>query len=140
VQRPENANDTVSEGMAYGMLFAVYMNDKATFDALWKYEQKFLDPMGLMHWHINGDGTIAGRNSATARRSSAARRSSTAGALDRGSHHRDRLRRDLAPAGRRRARRRDRGDRLRPDPTRFERVSHDRARDVLDDCVCPRLE
>ena len=32
VQRPENGNDTVSEGIAYGMLMAVYMDDKATFD------------------------------------------------------------------------------------------------------------
>ena len=43
VQRPSNGNDTVSEGISYGMLFAVYMNDKTTFDALWKYEQKHLD-------------------------------------------------------------------------------------------------
>ena len=32
VRRPENADDTVSEGISYGMLFAVYMNEKATFD------------------------------------------------------------------------------------------------------------
>ena len=36
MQRPENGNDTVSEGIAYGMLFAVYMGDKATFDGLWR--------------------------------------------------------------------------------------------------------
>jgi endo-1,4-beta-D-glucanase Y len=65
VQRPENANDTVSEGIGYGMLFAVYFNDKATFDALWAYEQQFPDTTGLMNWHINSDGTVAGRNSAT---------------------------------------------------------------------------
>ena len=39
------------------MLFAVYMNDKTTFDALWKYEQKHLDTHGLMNWHINASGT-----------------------------------------------------------------------------------
>jgi len=67
VQRPENANDTVSEGVAYGMLFAVFMGEKDTFDAIWKYEQKFLDASGLMHWHINSNGTVAsgGMNSAT---------------------------------------------------------------------------
>ena len=67
VARPENANDTVSEGISYGMLFAVYMNDKTTFDAIWKYEQKHLDTRGLMNWHINSNGTTAGggANSAT---------------------------------------------------------------------------
>ena len=66
VARPSDGNDTVSEGISYGMLFAVYMNDKATFDALWKYEQKHLNTThGLMHWHINSSGTAAGMNSAT---------------------------------------------------------------------------
>ena len=66
VSRPSDGNDTVSEGISYGMLFAVYMNDKATFDALWKYEQKHLNTThGLMHWHINSSGTTAGMNSAT---------------------------------------------------------------------------
>ena len=49
VSRPENGNDTVSEGISYGMLFAVYLNDKTTFDALWKYEQKHLDSSGMMN-------------------------------------------------------------------------------------------
>jgi endo-1,4-beta-D-glucanase Y len=60
-----SSGDTVSEGIAYGMLFAVYMNDKTTFDALWKYEQKHLDTTGLMNWQINADGTTPGHNSAT---------------------------------------------------------------------------
>jgi endoglucanase len=37
VQRPESNNDSVSEGIAYGMLIAVYMNDKALFDGLWGF-------------------------------------------------------------------------------------------------------
>jgi len=65
VQRDSDGNDTVSEGISYGMLFAVYMNDKTTFDALWKYEQKHLDMRGLMNWHISNTGTTAGANSAT---------------------------------------------------------------------------
>lgn len=67
IQRPENANDTVSEGIGYGMLFAVYLNEKATFDGLWMYAQKSLDSTGLMNWHLNSDGSIAsgGQNSAT---------------------------------------------------------------------------
>src|SRR3954468_3572275 len=35
VIRPENRNDAASEGIAYGMLIGVYMNDRAMFDALW---------------------------------------------------------------------------------------------------------
>jgi len=67
IQRPENANDTVSEGIGYGMLFAVYMNEKDTLDGLWKYAQKSLDSTGLMNWHLNADGSVAsgGQNSAT---------------------------------------------------------------------------
>ena len=67
IQRPENSNDTVSEGIGYGMLFAVYMNEKDTFDGLWKYAQKSLDSTGLMNWHLNSDGSVAsgGQNSAT---------------------------------------------------------------------------
>ena len=68
VQRDSsNGNDTVSESVSYGMLFAVYFNDKATFDGLWQYEQKHLDTHELMNWHINSNGTTAsgGLNSAT---------------------------------------------------------------------------
>src|SRR5436190_19861991 len=32
VVRPENNNDTVSEGQAYAMLLAVHLNDQATFN------------------------------------------------------------------------------------------------------------
>src|SRR4029079_1383898 len=37
VQRPENSNDTVSEGIGYGMLISAYMGDKTLFDGLWTY-------------------------------------------------------------------------------------------------------
>jgi len=51
-------HSTVSEGIAYGMLIAVYMNDQALFDDLWQYEQQFLDSKtGLMHWYIKADGS-----------------------------------------------------------------------------------
>jgi endo-1,4-beta-D-glucanase Y len=67
VKRPSDGNDTVSEGISYGMLFSVYMNDKTTFDGIWKYEQKHLDAKGLMNWHIASNDTTAsgGQNSAT---------------------------------------------------------------------------
>jgi endo-1,4-beta-D-glucanase Y len=37
VVRPENGNDTVSEGIGYGMLLAVYTGDKTLFDGLYAY-------------------------------------------------------------------------------------------------------
>jgi endo-1,4-beta-D-glucanase Y len=51
-----NNNDTVSEGIGYGMIAAVYVNDKTTFDGLWAYAQAHFDPNGLMHWHIDSGG------------------------------------------------------------------------------------
>ena len=56
-------NSTVSEGIAYGLMIAVYMNDQPLFDGLWKYEQLWTDPAtGLMHWYINAEGTDLGEN------------------------------------------------------------------------------
>ena len=49
---------TVSEGIGYGMLIAVYMNDQNLFDELWKYEQQWLSQYGLMDWYIKGDGSM----------------------------------------------------------------------------------
>src|SRR5579871_699531 len=37
VIRPENNNDTVSEGIGYGMLLSVFAKDKQTFDGLFAY-------------------------------------------------------------------------------------------------------
>ena len=67
VQRPENGGDTVSEGMGYGMLAAVYMNDQATFDGLWAFTKANLDSNGLMNWHLTSNGSVAagGAGSAT---------------------------------------------------------------------------
>jgi endo-1,4-beta-D-glucanase Y len=60
VQRDSNtSNDTVSEGIGYGMLAAVYVGDRATFDGLWTYAQSHFDAVGLMNWHINSTGSIA---------------------------------------------------------------------------------
>ena len=50
VRRPGNGDDTVSEGQAYGMLAAVYLNDRPTFDGLWAYTKVHLDAKGLMNW------------------------------------------------------------------------------------------
>jgi hypothetical protein len=60
VQRPSDNNDTVSEGMAYGMLLAVYMNDKLTFDSLWQHAQARRNSRGLLRWHYDGNGSPIG--------------------------------------------------------------------------------
>jgi endo-1,4-beta-D-glucanase Y len=65
VQRPENSNDTVSEGIAYGMLMAVYMTDKTTFDGLWAYAKARRDGKGLMNWHYDSNGNAVGNGAAT---------------------------------------------------------------------------
>jgi endo-1,4-beta-D-glucanase Y len=70
VKRPNSpgaeTNSTVSEGIAYGMIIAVYMGDQPLFDSLWKYSQVFKNENGLMHWYINAAGTEAlGKGGAT---------------------------------------------------------------------------
>jgi len=65
VQRPQNSNDTVSEGMGYGMIGAVYTYDRPTFDGLWSYVKAHLDANGLMNWNINSGGTVIGNGPAT---------------------------------------------------------------------------
>ncbi|HEX2674384.1 MAG TPA: glycosyl hydrolase family 8, partial [Polyangiaceae bacterium] len=66
VKRPKDpgleANSTVSEGIAYGMLIAVYMADQSLFDQLWKYEQTVLGKNGLMDWYILANGKDRGPN------------------------------------------------------------------------------
>jgi endo-1,4-beta-D-glucanase Y len=60
VIRPENGNDTVSEGIAYGMLIAVNMNDQALFDGLYAYwkskKAAGTSSAGLMTWCIPAGG------------------------------------------------------------------------------------
>jgi endo-1,4-beta-D-glucanase Y len=60
VKRPSepglDPDSTVSEGIAYGLLIAVYMDDQNLFDELWQYEQQHLDGNGLMDWYINAGG------------------------------------------------------------------------------------
>jgi len=68
----DNLQYSVSEGIAYGMLILVYMDNEknqtqAKFDKLWAYYNNFLDSKGLMNWKINGFSQVAsdGKNSAT---------------------------------------------------------------------------
>lgn len=52
-------NSTVSEGIAYGMLLAVAMDDQALFDDLWRYAQLWADQNGLMVWYVDPQGLEA---------------------------------------------------------------------------------
>ncbi len=55
----------VSEGIGYGMIAAVNMDDRDTFDKLWAYYLAHLDDNGLMHWQTDVCGGVTGQNAAT---------------------------------------------------------------------------
>jgi len=66
----DDANMTVSEGIAYGMLMMVYFSDKTTsyqtqFDKLWKYYNKWKNASGLMSWKIEGFSKVASETNAS---------------------------------------------------------------------------
>ena len=65
VRRPEDKDDTVSEGIAYGMLIAAYHGDREIFDGLWAYARARRDGNGLMHWKVNAEGRVAGNGAAS---------------------------------------------------------------------------
>lgn len=65
IRRPEDQDDTVSEGIAYGMLIAAYHGDRAIFDGLFGYARRYFDGNGLMHWKIASDGRVRGNGGAT---------------------------------------------------------------------------
>jgi endo-1,4-beta-D-glucanase Y len=48
-----NGNETVSEGIAYGMLAAVGNDDQQSFAGLWQYYSSHENGNGLMDWKIN---------------------------------------------------------------------------------------
>jgi endo-1,4-beta-D-glucanase Y len=60
----QGSNNTVSEGIGYGMLLAVGNGDKTALDALWAYYKARVDANGLMNWSINACDT--GNNNAYA--------------------------------------------------------------------------
>lgn len=65
VLRNTDGNDTVSEGIGYGMIITVYFDDQATFNGLWVYKTHYNDSYGLMNWHEDSSGNISGTYSAT---------------------------------------------------------------------------
>lgn len=56
---------TCSEGMGYGMLLAVYFNERDLFDDLYRYAKKYFNNTGLMDWSIDANGKVAGTGAAT---------------------------------------------------------------------------
>src|SRR5690348_3293322 len=52
-------NSTVSEGIAYGMLIAVMLDEQPLFDALYGYALAFANERGLMCWYVAPDGERA---------------------------------------------------------------------------------
>jgi endoglucanase len=66
----DTASLTVSEGIGYGMLILVWMdnaknNTQDKFDKLWAYYKAHLDGNGLMNWKISGFGGTVGSGGAT---------------------------------------------------------------------------
>lgn len=68
----DNREQTASEGIAYGMLIMVCMDNAANktkekFDKLWRYYKKFMDSNGVMNWKIDEFSSVAsgGQSGAT---------------------------------------------------------------------------
>ncbi len=63
----DTPTETVSEGIAYGMLLAAYAADKDLFDGLWQYYKDNMNGNGVMNWKINGcSGTLGSGGAADA--------------------------------------------------------------------------
>ena len=63
-----NNSSTVSEGQAYGILFASLFDDQAALDGLWLFTADHLNARGLMDWHVGNPGqrlVLAPRQMAT---------------------------------------------------------------------------
>lgn len=52
-------NTTVSEGIAYGMLIAVMLDDQPLFDAFFGYALELFNDKGLLAWYLAPDGAKA---------------------------------------------------------------------------------
>ncbi|MCQ3931413.1 MAG: hypothetical protein DPW16_13230 [Chloroflexi bacterium] len=64
---PNMGYQSVSEGIGYGMLMAVLMNDPLTFNTIYDaaYQLMLDSETGLLNWRIDNTGTITGFGSAT---------------------------------------------------------------------------
>jgi len=61
----DNPGETVSEGIAYGMLLSAYMADKTLFDGFWLYYKDNVNTNKVMNWKISGCSGTIGYNGAT---------------------------------------------------------------------------
>ncbi len=60
----DNPGETVSEGIAYGMLLAAYAADKTLFDGLWAYYKEHMNANGVMNWKVSGCSSVVGTGGA----------------------------------------------------------------------------
>ena len=59
VARPDQGNDTVSEGQAYGLLLAEVASEPAVFGRIWQWTQDHLQlPGGLFAYHADAAGHL----------------------------------------------------------------------------------
>ncbi|HEX7241921.1 MAG TPA: glycosyl hydrolase family 8, partial [Longimicrobiaceae bacterium] len=66
VRMPGYGRDaTSSEAMGYGMLLAAHLDDRAAFDALWRFARRHHNRNGLMSWEVRPDGRVPDPNAAT---------------------------------------------------------------------------
>ncbi len=61
----DSPSETVSEGIAYGMMLAAYAADKDLFDGLWQYYKDNRNGNGAMNWKIGGCSGTIGSGGAT---------------------------------------------------------------------------
>ena len=52
-------NSTVSEGISYGMMISVMMDDQTSFDGFFRYADRWSNEHGLMCWYVAADGSRA---------------------------------------------------------------------------------
>jgi endoglucanase len=66
VTRPDQGNDTVSEGQAYGLLLAEATGNDRQFNLIWQWTRVHLQQSnGLFAWHADADGNILSPNPAS---------------------------------------------------------------------------
>ncbi|MFL5730847.1 MAG: glycosyl hydrolase family 8 [Cytophagaceae bacterium] len=61
----DDPNQTVSEGIGYGMLLSAYAGDRSVFDGLWLFYKDNRNGNGVMNWKIGGCSGTVGANGAT---------------------------------------------------------------------------
>ncbi len=58
-------SETVSEGIAYGMLLSAYAGDRSLFDGLWSFYKNHRNGNGVMNWKIKNCNQVVGANGAS---------------------------------------------------------------------------